>query len=131
MKPKTSANNDEAAEEDDGEERTIVDPVRAALTWHEDEITVYDPDDSDDDGTGVNGIGFKPTAAVAHSRTVKRRQQLVEYRKREEREARAQRSRRRRGSPSPSGLLEMRERANERRRVRFMEGRAGAAVRAS
>lgn len=83
--------------------REIVDPVRAALTWHEDEITVYDPDDEDDDGTGINGIGFKPTPAIAHARTLKRRQQLAEYRKREEREARARRSLRRRGSPAVSG----------------------------
>ncbi|KAK2591241.1 hypothetical protein QQS21_011067, partial [Conoideocrella luteorostrata] len=33
----------------------IIDPIRAALTWHEDEITIYDPDDDDDDGTGING----------------------------------------------------------------------------
>ncbi|KAI0968381.1 hypothetical protein F4678DRAFT_198789 [Xylaria arbuscula] len=79
------------------EELVIVDPVRAALTWHEDEITVYDPDDKDDDGTGINGIGFKPTAAVAYQRAQKRRQQLAEYKKREESEARAKRNQRRRG----------------------------------
>ncbi|KAI1197429.1 hypothetical protein F5X97DRAFT_179011 [Nemania serpens] len=78
------------------EEVVIVDPVRAALTWREDEITVYDPEDKDDDGTGVNGVGFKPTAAVAYQRAQKRRQQLAEYRKREESEARARRSQRRR-----------------------------------
>ncbi|KAI1166002.1 hypothetical protein F5B18DRAFT_116459 [Nemania serpens] len=79
-----------------GEEFVIVDPIRAALTWREDEITVYDPEDKDDDGTGINGIGFKPTAAVAYQRAQKRRQQLAEYRKREESEARAKRSQRRR-----------------------------------
>ncbi|KAL8369661.1 hypothetical protein RB595_000140 [Gaeumannomyces hyphopodioides] len=83
--------------------KEIVDPVRAALTWHEDEITVYDPDDEDDDGTGINGIGFKPTPAIAYARTLRRRQQLAEYRKREEREARARRTLRRRGSPAVSG----------------------------
>lgn len=84
----------------DGE---IVDPVRAALTWHEDEITIYDPEDEDDDGVGINGIGFKPTPAIAYARTMKRRQQLAEYKKREEREARARRSLRRRGgSPAPT-----------------------------
>ncbi len=72
--------------------RVVVDPLRASLTWQEDEITVYDPNDADDDGTGINGIGFKPTPAIAHARALKRRQQLVEYRKREEREARAWRS---------------------------------------
>ena len=74
---------------------TAIDPLRASLTWQDDEITVYDPNDKDDDGTGVNGIGFKPTPAIAHARALKRRQQLAEYRKREEREARARRSRRR------------------------------------
>ncbi|KAB5545774.1 hypothetical protein GE09DRAFT_218809 [Coniochaeta sp. 2T2.1] len=110
---------------------------RASMTWHEDEITIYDPDDSDDDGTGINGIGFKPTPAVAYARGVKRKQQLAEYRKREEREARARRSQRRRGTASPRagsprrsvvsdasvGGSEKGEKEKEklRRRVRFME----------
>ncbi|KAI0104621.1 hypothetical protein GGR51DRAFT_223377 [Nemania sp. FL0031] len=81
---------------DKEEEPMIVDPVRAALTWREDEITIYDPEDKDDDGTGINGIGFKPTAAVASYRAQKRRQQLAEYKKREESEARARRNQRRR-----------------------------------
>ncbi|CAK7564287.1 MAG: hypothetical protein SEPTF4163_002176 [Sporothrix epigloea] len=72
--------------------RIIIDPLRASLTWQDDEITVYDPNDADDDGTGVNGIGFKPPPAVAYDRMLKRRQQMAAYRKREEREARAQRS---------------------------------------
>ncbi|KAK4234748.1 hypothetical protein C8A03DRAFT_18408 [Achaetomium macrosporum] len=113
----------------------ITDPLRASLTWHDDEITIYDPDDSDDDGTGINGIGFKPTPAIAYARTVRRRQQLAEYRKREEREARAKRSlNRRRGrssSPAPTALaLEMaagrKEGKAERRRVRFLESQGGA-----
>ncbi|KAI0446901.1 hypothetical protein F4803DRAFT_559098 [Xylaria telfairii] len=82
--------------ENEEEDVVIVDPVRAALTWREDEITVYDPEDKDDDGTGINGIGFKPTAAVAYQRSQKRRQQLADYKKREESEARAKRSQRRR-----------------------------------
>ncbi|KAK0701353.1 hypothetical protein B0T21DRAFT_388268 [Apiosordaria backusii] len=104
----------------------ITDPLRASLTWHDDEITIYDPDDSDDDGTGINGIGFKPTAAVAYARTVKRKQQLAEYRKREEREARARRNQRRRRGESPavsgSGSGTDVKKKAERRRVRFMEG---------
>ncbi|KAI0382401.1 hypothetical protein F5Y04DRAFT_45711 [Hypomontagnella monticulosa] len=78
------------------EEPVIIDPIRAALTWHEDEITVYDPEDKDDDGTGINGIGFRPTPAIAYARAQKRRQQLAEYKKREESEARAKRNQRRR-----------------------------------
>lgn len=90
-------NGDGNATEDSDME--VVDPVRAALTWHEDEITVYDPNDEDDDGVGINGIGFRPTPAIAHARSMKRRQQLAEYKKREEREARARRTLRRRTSP--------------------------------
>jgi len=117
---------------------------RASMTWQEDEITIYDPDDSDDDGTGINGIGFKPTAAVAYARGVKRKQQLAEYRKREEREARARRSQRRRGaSPRPvggggggeeervkkPGMGEQEKRKEkERRRVRFLEASVGTAA---
>ncbi|KAL2260305.1 hypothetical protein VTK26DRAFT_5727 [Humicola hyalothermophila] len=107
---------------------TITDPLRASLTWHEDEITIYDPDDSDDDGTGINGIGFKPTPAIAYARAMRRRQQLAEYKKREDREARAKRSLRRRmmagGTPSPglgpgtgSGPG---KKERERRKVRFL-----------
>lgn len=98
----------------------VIDPIRAALTWHEDEITVYDPEDEDDDGVGINGIGFKPTPAIAYARTVKRRQQLAEYKKREEREARARRNLRRRGDaerPMPS--LESKDATA--RKVRFTE----------
>ncbi|KAI0409201.1 hypothetical protein F4802DRAFT_239954 [Xylaria palmicola] len=83
-------------EDEKDEDIVFVDPIRAALTWREDEITVYDPEDKDDDGTGINGIGFKPTAAVAYHRAQKRRQQLAEYKKREENEARARRNQRRR-----------------------------------
>lgn len=109
----------ESAKDDSSpEEVEIVDPVRAALTWHEDEITIYDPEDEDDDGTGINGVGFKPTPALAHARVMKRRQQLAEYRKREENDARAKRSQRRRGAhrstPSP-------DEGQSRRRVRFTD----------
>ncbi|KAF2964156.1 hypothetical protein GQX73_g9423 [Xylaria multiplex] len=93
---KGSAQSQLAKQDEEEEELVIVDPVRAALTWREDEITVYDPEDKDDDGTGINGIGFKPTAAVAYQRAQKRRQQLAEYKKREESEARARRNQRRR-----------------------------------
>ncbi|KAL2151112.1 hypothetical protein VTH82DRAFT_6210 [Thermothelomyces myriococcoides] len=109
---------------------TITDPVRAALTWHDDEITIYDPDDSDDDGTGINGIGFKPTPAIAYARAMRRRQQLAEYKKREEREARAKRSARRRGAladslTSAGDLVASsgigKKGKAERRKVRFLE----------
>ncbi|ORY68249.1 uncharacterized protein BCR38DRAFT_406193 [Pseudomassariella vexata] len=107
------------------EEPVIVDPVRAALTWHEDEITVYDSEDKDDDGTGLNGIGFKPTPAVAYARAQKRRQQLSDYRKREESEARARRNQRRREAlGEPPGL----ERKHSMVKVHFSEAEPSAMV---
>ncbi|KAI5863663.1 hypothetical protein GGS23DRAFT_509382 [Durotheca rogersii] len=107
------------------EEPAIIDPIRAALTWHEDEITVYDPDDKDDDGTGINGIGFKPTPAIAYARAQKRRQQLAEYRKREESEARARRNQRRRGKLGGASELD----ANHSIvRVRFSDAEPTTAV---
>lgn len=76
-------------------------PPPSALTWRDSEITGHlaDPStDPDDDGTGLNGIGFKPTPAIAYARSQKRRQQLNEWKARETREARAKRhDRRRRG----------------------------------
>ncbi|CAJ2509440.1 Uu.00g144660.m01.CDS01 [Anthostomella pinea] len=100
------------------EEPDVVDPIRAALTWHEDEITVYDPDDKDDDGTGLNGIGFKPTTAIAFQRAQKRRQQLAEYKKREEGEARTRRNQRRREQLGGGAEL---ERKHSMMRVHFSE----------
>ncbi|KAG5930270.1 hypothetical protein E4U42_002482 [Claviceps africana] len=96
----------------------VVDPVRAALTWHEDEITVYDPDDADDDGVGVNGIGFKPTPALAQSRVIRRRQQMADYRKRIEGEARSKRTQRRRAEEPLSARAKRRSPA---RKVHFLE----------
>ncbi|KAH7156909.1 hypothetical protein EDB81DRAFT_788307 [Dactylonectria macrodidyma] len=113
-KPSRRADDDD----DDDADIEVADPIRAALTWHEDEITMYDPEDEDDDGTGINGIGFKPTPALAHARTMKRRQQMAEYRKREESDARAKRSQRRRGASDiitgPGGKAAS-------RKVRFMD----------
>lgn len=106
---------------EDDDEMEIVDPVRAALTWHEDEITIYDPEDEDDDGTGINGIGFKPTPALAQARAMKRRQQMAEYRKREENEARARRNQRRRRGP---GITIGPEEKSPSRKVRFTDADA-------
>jgi len=76
-------------------------PLASTLTWHDSEITGHLADpatDPDDDGTGLNGIGFKPTPAIAYARSQKRRQQLNEWKARETRDARAKRhDRRRRG----------------------------------
>lgn len=123
--PTTKVGNADQSSDPDAE---IIDPVRAALTWHEDEITVYDPEDEDDDGTGINGIGFKPTPAIAYARTMKRRQQLAEYKKREEREARARRSSRRRGSPERKRAAPKLERKPSVRKVHFGEKDATAMI---
>jgi hypothetical protein len=92
--------------------------------WHESEITGHDPTDPNDDGYGINGIGFKPTPAIAWARSQKRKQQLSDYRSREAREARQKRSERRRGG-SGSGetsktLLDAGDMGKTR--VRFEDG---------
>lgn len=51
-----------------------------------------------DDGTGINGIGFRPTATQAALRSQKRRKQVEEWRKREEKEDRERRREKRKGS---------------------------------
>ncbi|KAJ4290912.1 hypothetical protein N0V90_010108 [Kalmusia sp. IMI 367209] len=74
-------------------------PPLSALTWQDSEITGHlaDPTkDPDDDGTGLNGIGFRPTPAIAYVRAQKRRQQILDWKAREARDARAKRSERRR-----------------------------------
>jgi hypothetical protein len=71
-------------------------PEDNPLTWHESEITGHDPNDPNDDGYGINGIGYKPTPAQAWARSQRRKQQLAEYKSREAREARQRRSERRR-----------------------------------
>ena len=71
------------------------DPDDNPLTWHESEITGYNPTDPNDDGYGINGIGFRPTPAMAWARSQRRKQQLAEYKSREAKEARQRRSERR------------------------------------
>ena len=72
------------------------DPEDNPLTWHESEITGHNPTDPTDDGYGINGIGFRPTPAMAWARSQKRKQQIADYRSREAKEARQRRSERRR-----------------------------------
>jgi hypothetical protein len=105
-------------------EDTIVDPDRAALTWHDDEITGHDPSDPEDDGEGINGIGFKPTPAEARARAERRRQQMADYKSREMKEARAKRSERRREGTN----LATESKAEAARRVRFSESEANVMI---
>ncbi|KLJ08495.1 hypothetical protein EMPG_16038 [Blastomyces silverae] len=67
------------------------------LTWRDSEITGYAPTDPSDDGYGINGIGFKPTAAIAWDRSQRRKRQVAEWKSREAREARELRKSRRDG----------------------------------
>jgi hypothetical protein len=74
------------------------DPEHDLLTWSDSEITGHIPTDPDDDGYGINGIGFKPTAAIAWSRSQKRQKQVAEWKSREAQEARERRRERRVGN---------------------------------
>ncbi|KAL4921856.1 hypothetical protein BDW62DRAFT_97685 [Aspergillus aurantiobrunneus] len=72
--------------------------VEDLLTWNDSEITGHNPTDPEDDGYGINGIGFKPTAAIAWARSQKRQKQVAEWKSREAREAREKRRERRIGN---------------------------------
>jgi len=107
-------------------------PPLSTLTWQDSEITGHlaDPSkDPDDDGTGLNGIGFRPTPAIAYVRSQKRRQQVLDWKAREAREARAKRSeRRRRGiggrtsrEPTVERELPASTKVDARRSVKFAE----------
>ncbi|PNS21265.1 hypothetical protein CAC42_1044 [Sphaceloma murrayae] len=71
----------------------------AVSFWQPKEITghVIDTSTPDDDGLGINGIGFQPTAAMAEARRSRRRQQISEWRAREAKEDRRRRFERRKG----------------------------------
>lgn len=88
-----------------------------AMTWQDDEITGHDIDTTtpDDDGLGINGIGFKPTAAIAYARSQKRKQQVTEWRAREARDSRQKRFERRRGAGRGGSSTD----ASTKRSVRF------------
>lgn len=67
------------------------------LTWQDSEITGHQPSDPSDDGYGINGVGFKPTAAMAWARSQRRQRQVADWKSREAREAREKRRERRDG----------------------------------
>ena len=101
------------------------DPLSPTLWWHDEEITGHNPDDPTDDGYGINGIGFLPTPAIANARAERRKKQVAEWKNREAREARQKRGDRRRrrdleSGPS-GGSTNHGKRANENRKVRFLE----------
>ncbi|KAI9043759.1 uncharacterized protein KD926_003111 [Aspergillus affinis] len=67
------------------------------LTWQDSEITGHNPTDPSDDGYGINGLGFKPTASMAWNRSQRRQKQVADWRSREAREARERRREKREG----------------------------------
>lgn len=93
-------------------------PSPKALVWQDSEITGHDIDSStpDDDGEGINGIGFRPTPAMAYMRSKRRKQQVSEWKAREARDARQRRIERRRGASGETS-----REAAARRMVRFAE----------
>ena len=90
----------------------------ADTTWQESEITGHHIHAAlGDDGEGINGIGFRPTPAIAQARSQKRKHQLSEWRAREAKEARQRRYEKRQGcSVDAEGGDE-----SQRRVVRFEE----------
>ncbi|KXG48704.1 uncharacterized protein PGRI_025740 [Penicillium griseofulvum] len=88
------------------------------LVWHDSEITGHNPSDPTDDGYGINGIGFKPTASIAWERSQKRQKQVAEWKNREAREARERRRERRRDGVEVDKLRGMNEGAVQKR-VKF------------
>ncbi|EKV06908.1 Protein SIK1 [Penicillium digitatum] len=88
------------------------------LVWHDSEITGHNPSDPTDDGYGINGIGFKPTASIAWERSQKRQKQVAEWKNREAREARERRRERRRDGIELDNLRGINEGAIQKR-VKF------------
>ena len=91
--------------------------VISDLVWDDSEITGHAPTDPADDGYGINGVGFRPTAAMAYDRAQRRKRQVADWKSREAREARMKRLERRRGPTTSLGPAE-----SASRRVRFVEG---------
>lgn len=76
------------------------------LTWHATEITGHRIDHKrGDDGTGIDGVGFKPTKQQEEERRQKRKRQIEEWRKRQDKEARSARSKARADMKEGFGLI--------------------------
>lgn len=92
------------------------------MTWQQDEITGHHIDHTaDDDGEGINGIGFIPTSATVTKRSEWRRRQILEWRARESREARQRRYDKRKTSQRDSAISLDEGGSFKRRMVRFAE----------
>ncbi|KAJ5235286.1 uncharacterized protein N7469_004454 [Penicillium citrinum] len=88
------------------------------FTWHDNEITGHNPSDPTDDGYGINGVGFKPTAAMAWARSQKRQKQVADWKSREAREARERRRERRNDGMNLDSIRSIHEGAIQKR-VKF------------
>lgn len=87
-------------------------------TWQDSEITGHQIHAAlGDDGEGINGIGFRPTPAIAQARSQKRKHQISEWRAREAKEARQRRYEKRQGCAVDAGGGD----ESQRRVVRFEE----------
>lgn len=76
------------------------------LTWHATEITGHMIDyANDDDGTGINGVGFKPTKQQEEVRRERRKRQIEQWRKREDQDARIARFKARAEMKEGFGLI--------------------------
>ncbi|OJJ85799.1 uncharacterized protein ASPGLDRAFT_123920 [Aspergillus glaucus CBS 516.65] len=75
----------------------ISDEGENPLTWHDSEITGHLLSDPNDDGYGINGVGFRPTTAIAWARSQRRQRQVADWKSREAREARERRREKREG----------------------------------
>ena len=96
------------------------------LTWHATEITGHRIDyENDDDGTGINGVGFKPTKQQEEERRLKRKRQIESWRKQEEKDARSARTKARAEMKEGFGLIGLSHSENdgfdsaEKRMVKF------------
>lgn len=92
------------------------------MTWQDSEITGREIDSAaDDDGEGINGIGFIPTPAIVNKRSEWRRRQIQEWRARESKEARQTRYDKRKATHRDSAIALDDGGALKRRMVRFAE----------
>lgn len=77
-------------------------------TWQDWEITVYDPNDPDDDGEGLCGVGFRSSALVETTREFHRKMQVMGYHRRIGNEERGMRKRKREQGKDAAGNAEVR-----------------------
>ncbi|KAI5296331.1 hypothetical protein KEM52_003899 [Ascosphaera acerosa] len=97
-----------SAESEDGRntstrDRDQADLSRADLTWQDHEITGMVPDPSDPDDThGLDGVGFRREGVAEAVLAAKKKQQILQYERREQAEARERRLQLRRGRSAGS-----------------------------